>query len=241
MISVPSRQKKSELPLHLCLISIGRVVSLLVIKAQTSVVKTNCYISQNVKTLIVIKATEARSITSIAADCSVSSPTVQREINVDAKLFKPYHQALPEHLSFDEFKYPKSEMAFEYINAMTGDILDILNRRTQFNIKNHLPANYSLSDRKCVKTVTIDMKVDYATVIKELFPNADIIINCFHLGQLINLSMNKYLIQVMNQLSKSDGEDQKKRRRLMRFWKLLLKNSTDVSTTVYKYYFLFKQ
>lgn len=209
--------------------------------AQTSVVKKNCYISQNVKTLIVIKATEARSIKSIAADCSVSSPTVQREINKTAKLFKPHHQALPEHLSFDEFKYAKDEMAFEYINAMTGDILDILDRRNQFTIKNHFIANYSLLDRKCVKTVTIDMNAGYATVIEELFPNAEIIIDRFHLVQLINRSMNKCRIQVMNQLSKSDGEDQKKYRRLKRFWKLLLKNATDVSSTDYKYYSLFGQ
>ena len=45
----------------------------------------------------------------------------------------------------------------------------------------------------------------------------------------------------MNQLSKSDGEDQKKYRRLKRFWKLLLKNRTHVSSTDYKYYFLFGQ
>lgn len=209
--------------------------------AQTSVVKKNCYISQNVKTLIVIKATEARSIKSIAADCSVSSPTVQREINKTAKLFKPHHQALPEHLSFDEFKYAKGEMAFEYINAMTGDILDILDRRTQFTIKNHFISNYSLGDRKCVKTVTIDMNAGYATIIKELFPNAEIIIDRFHLVQLINRSMNKCRIQVMNQLSKSNGEDQKKYRRLKRFWKLILKNKVNISSTEYKHYPLFGQ
>ncbi|EGQ18049.1 hypothetical protein HMPREF9372_3824, partial [Sporosarcina newyorkensis 2681] len=99
----------------------------------------------------------------------------------------------------------------------------------------------SLLDRKCVKTVTIDMNAGYATVIEELFPNAEIIIDRFHLVQLINRSMNKCRIQVMNQLSKSDGEDQKKYRRLKRFWKLLLKNATDVSSTDYKYYSLFGQ
>ena len=209
--------------------------------AQTSVVKKNCYISRNVNSLIVIKATEARSIKSIARDCSVSSPTVQRVINEAAKGVKPYYQALPEHLSFDEFKYAKGEMAFEYINAMTGDILDILDRRNQFTIKNHFIANYSLADRKDVKSVTIDMNAGYATVIKELFPNAEIIIDRFHLVQLISRSMNKCRIQVMNQLSKSNGEDLKKYRRLKRFWKLLLKNATNISNTEYKYYPLFGQ
>lgn len=145
-------------------------------------VKKNCYISQNVKSLIAIKATEARSIKSIARDCSVSSQTVQRYINEATQLFKPHRQALTANLSFDEFKYAKGEMTFEYINAMTGDILDILDQRNQFAIKNHFIANYSFADRKCVKTVTIhmnDMNAGYATVIKEFFPNAKIVIDRF--------------------------------------------------------------
>ena len=209
--------------------------------AKTKVVEKNCFISENVRTLIAIKTGEARSIKSIASDCSVSSTTVQRVINETIKLLKPRHQALPEHLSFDEFKYARGEMAFEYINVMTGEILAILNQRNQFTIKNHFIVNYSLNDRKSVKTITIDMNAGYVSVIKELFPNAKIIIDRFHLVQLINRSMNKTRIQVMNQLSKSDNEDQKKYRRLKRYWKLLLKNKLDVSTTEYKYYRLFGQ
>lgn len=209
--------------------------------AETPIVQKNCYISRNVKTLIVIKAAEARSIKSIAKDCSVSPTTVQREINEAAKLLKPHHNTLPEHLSFDEFKYAKGAMAFEYINVMNGDILDILDRRDQYTIKNHFIANYSLADRRNVKTITIDMNAGYVSVIKELFPKAEIIIDRFHLVQLINRSMNKCRIQVMNKLNKSNGEDQKKYRRLKRYWKLLLKNSADLSSTEYKSYSLFGQ
>ena len=209
--------------------------------AKTAVVKKNCFISQNVKSLIIIKAAEARSLKSIAKDCSVSAPTVQRQINEAAKHFKPHHQALPENLSFDEFKYAKGDMAFEYINALTGDILDILDRRTQFTIKNHFIANYSLADRKCVKTVTIDMNAGYEIVIKELFPNAEIIIDRFHLVQLLSRSMNKCRIQVMNQFNISNQEDAKKYRRLKRYWRLLLKNSMDISSIQYKNYTMFGQ
>ncbi len=55
---------------------------------QTSVVKRSCFISQNVKTLVVIKAAHARSLKSIARDCSISLTTVQREFNEAAKLVK---------------------------------------------------------------------------------------------------------------------------------------------------------
>ena len=209
--------------------------------AKTKVVEKNCFISQNVRTLIAIKTGEARSIKSIARDCSVSPTSVQRVINETEEFLKPRHQSLPEHLSFDEFKYARGEMAFEYINVMTGEILDILDKRNQVTIKNHFIGNYSLTDRKCVKTVTIDMNAGYVSVIKELFPNAEIIIDRFHLVQLINRSMNKTRVQVMNKLSKSKSEDQKKYRRLKRYWRLLLKNKLDISSTEYKHYPLFGQ
>lgn len=127
------------------------------------------------------------------------------------------------------------------INVVTGDILDILERRDKATIKDHFIVNYSLQERKCVETVTIDMNAGYESVIKELFPNANIIIDRFHLVQLNNRSMNKTRILVMNQLRPSDGEDMKKYRRLKRYWKLLLKKESDLSTVEYKYYYLFGQ
>lgn len=209
--------------------------------AQTPIVQKNCHISKNVKAHIILKSAEAQSLTSIARDCSVSPHTVQREINEVAQQFKPHLQALPKHLSFDEFKHARGAMAFEYINVLTGDILDILERRDKQTIKNHFMRNYSVADRNLVKTVTIDMNAGYQTVIKELFPHAEIIIDRFHLVQLINRSMNKCRIQVMNQLRTSKSEDMKKYRRLKCFWKLLLKNAAHLSHTEYKQYPLFGQ
>jgi len=209
--------------------------------AKTPIVQRNCFISQNVKAQVILKSAEAQSLTSIARDCSVSPATVQRQINQAAKQFIPHYKALPKHLSFDEFKYAKGEMAFEYINAESGDILDILDRRDNLTIKNHFIVNYSLTDRLYVETVTIDMNAGYVSVIKELFPRAKIIIDRFHLVQLINRSMNKCRIQVMNQLRMSNGDDMKKYRRLKRYWKLLLKKRSDLSSVKYKYYPLFGQ
>ena len=209
--------------------------------AKTPIVQRNCFISQNVKTQVIVKSAEAQSLTSIARDCSVSPATVQRQINLAAKQFIPHYKALPKHLSFDEFKYAKGEMAFEYINAESGDILDILDRRDNLTIKNHFIVNYSLTDRQHVETVTIDMNAGYVSVIQELFPRAKIIIDRFHLVQLINRSMNKCRIQVMNQLRMSNGDDMKKYRRLKRYWKLLLKKRSALSSVEYKYYPLFGQ
>ena len=67
-------------------------------------------------------------------------------------------------------------MAFEYINAESGDILDILDRRDNLTIMNHFIVHFSLTERLQVETVTIDMNAGYVSVIKELFPRAKIII-----------------------------------------------------------------
>src|SRR5699024_12507815 len=95
-------------------------------------------------------------------------------------------------LSMQKDKWPLN------INVLTGDILDILDQRTSRTIKDHFIANYSLRDRRQVETVTIDMNAGYVNVIKEMFPQAKIIIDRFHLVQLINRSMNKCLDLIMN-------------------------------------------
>lgn len=165
--------------------------------AKTSIVEENCFISDNTKTKAFIKSAEAQSLTDIAKDCDVSPTTVQRIINKEAKVFKPHYRALPKHLSFDEFKYAKGKMAFEYIDAETGDILDILEGRDSRTVKNHFISNYCLKDLRQVESITIDMNAGYVNVIKEIFPQAKIIIDRFHLVQLITRSMNKTRVRVM--------------------------------------------
>ena len=72
--------------------------------------------------------------------------------------------------------------------------MDILDKRNSLIIKNCFIANYSLTDRQQVETVTIDINVGYVSVNKELFPLAKIIIDRFHLVRPINRSMNKFRI-----------------------------------------------
>ena len=209
--------------------------------AQTQLVKKNCFISEQTKSHIAIKTSEAQSMESISRDCIVSPTTVQRVITETATLYKPYYKALPKHLSFDEFKYAKGKMAFEYVDAETGDILDILDRRDSYTIKNHFIAKYHLKDLRNVETITIDMNAGYVNVIKEIFPQAKIIIDRFHLVQLITRSMNKTRVRIMNQFKTYKGEDMKKYRRLKKYWRLLLKNKSNVSRTEYKFYQMFGQ
>lgn len=209
--------------------------------AKTPMVKKQCFIANTVKAQVLGKASDAQSIKNISRDCSVSEATTQRIINEEAKNYKPYYYSLPSHLSFDEFKYGKGKLSFEYINAETGDILDILPARDGSTVKNHFLSRYSLRDRQKVQTITIDMNASYSGFIPLLFPNARIIIDRFHIVQLVNRSMNKTRVSSMNRLNTSNGEDQKKYRRLKRFWKKLLKKETDLAYTTYAYYPMFGQ
>ena len=54
------------------------------------------------------------------------------------------------------------------------------------------------------------MNAGYVNLIPTLFPNAKIIIDRFHIVQLINRSLNRTRITIMNRLHTSDGEDMKK-------------------------------
>lgn len=209
--------------------------------AKSSVVERHCFISKQTRAQVLIKSADTQTITSISHDCSVSPSTVQRIISEEVKPYKFSYNSLPEHLSFDEFRYGKGKFAFEYINAETGEILGILSSRDGYTVKNHFYANYSLKQLNKVKTITIDMNSSYIGVIKEVFPHAEIIIDRFHLVQLINRSMNKTRVRIMNQIKTSNNEDMKKYRRIKRYWKLILKNRMDLTYTEYKYYRLFGQ
>lgn len=209
--------------------------------AQTKIVERNCFISNHTKAKILIKSTDAQSLTDIAKDSAVSPTTVQRVINKEARKYKPHYRYLPAHLSFDEFKYAKGQMAFEYVDAETGDIIDILNKRDSHTIKDHFIANYDRKTLDKVQTITIDMNAGYVSVIKEIFPKAKIIIDRFHIVQLVSRSMNITRVRVMNNFRTSNGEDMKKYRRLKRYWRLILKKRRNLSYTRYKFYVMFGQ
>lgn len=209
--------------------------------AQTPLVENNCFISTYIKAHILTKSADACSIKDISKETNVSEATVQRVITKEAKHYRPHNQSLPKHMSFDEFKYASGRMAFEYINAQTGDILDILPAKDSRFVKKHFTSNYSLRQRERVETVTVDMNASYVSFIPVLFPKAHIIIDRFHIVQLVNRSMNRTRVKVMNQFNTSNGEDLKKYRRLKHYWKKMLKKESELSYTTYKSYKLFGQ
>ncbi|MBI5976106.1 transposase, partial [Staphylococcus canis] len=59
-------------------------------------------------------------------------------------------------------------------------------------------------ERKRVQTVSIDMYQPYIVLIQELFPNAKIIIDRFHIIQSLNRALNMARVSVMHTFKNID-------------------------------------
>src|SRR5690625_7610053 len=79
--------------------------------ASTSIVQKHCFISDHTKAKILVKSTDAQSLTDIAKDCLVSTSTVQRVITTEAKKHHKQYQSLPKHLRSEERRVGKDGRA----------------------------------------------------------------------------------------------------------------------------------
>ena len=194
-----------------------------------------CFISNLTKQKIAKDLMKKLSETDIALDNGVSSNTVERVMDSYYKTLKLYKHYLPEVISFDEFKSVKSAdgaMSFHMCNGITGQIIDIVEDRRLDNLIKYF-SYYDYKARSKVKYITIDMYFPYISLIKKMFPNAKIIIDKFHLTQLISRSLNKTRIKVMN-------KDKKNYRKLKRYWRLILKDRTELDFSKWRKYTCFE-
>ena len=166
----------------------------------TNIVNYGCCISNNTKHKIAHDLVKKRSEKDIAFDNNVSPNTVERVMDSYYETQKLYKHYLPEVLSFDEFKSVKSAdgaMSFHMCDGITGQTIDIVEDRRLDNLLKYF-FYYDYKARSRVKFVVIDMYSPYITLIKKMFPNASIIIDKFHLSQLISRVLNKTRIITMN-------------------------------------------
>ena len=134
----------------------------------------------------------------IAKRYRVSPNTVERIIDSYYDTKKLYKHYLPEVLSFDEFKSADGTMSFHMVDGKTIDIVE--DRKLNSLLKYF--SYYTHKVRSKVKLIVIDMYSPYISLIKTMFPNADIIIDNFHLTQLISTSLNKTRIMLMKKIKR---------------------------------------
>ena len=199
--------------------------------ATTKIVDEGCFISNQVKYAIALELKNKISEKDIAKRFRVSPNTVERIIDSYYETKKLYKHHLPEVLSFDEFKSVKSAdgaMSFHMVDGKTGKTIDIAQNRQLNNLLTYF-SYFTHKARSKVKLIVIDMYSPYISLIKVMFPNAEIIIDKFHLTQLISTSLNKTRIALMK-------KDKKNYNKLKRYWRLILKPRNELDISKWKKY-----
>ena len=200
--------------------------------AQTNIVDYRCRISNNTKISINNYSSKMITHKDIAWIHNVSNMTIQRinnKVYDGEKLYKHY---LPECMCFDEFTYKKRIMAFNICDSKTGKTYDLVEDRKLENLIKYF-RYYTLECRKKVKFIVIDMYTPYISLINECFPNAKIIIDPFHITQLVSRSLNKTRIDCM----KNNKENYRK---FKRYWRLFLTSRFNLDCSAWKKYICFK-
>lgn len=201
----------------------------------TNIVNYGCFISNNTKHKIAVDLMKKRSEKDIALDNNVSPNTVERIMDSYYETQKLYKHYLPEVLSFDEFKSVKSAdgaMSFHMCNGLTGQTIDIIEDRRLDNLIKYF-FYYDYKARSKVKFIIIDMYSPYISLIKKMFPNASIIIDKFHLTQLISRSLNKTRIMAMK-------KHKQHHRKFKRYWRLILKSRDELDVSKWRKFTCFK-
>ena len=202
--------------------------------AKTKLVNDGCFISNPVKYAIALELKNKISEKDISNRYRVSPNTVERIIDSYYDTQKLYKNYLPEVLSFDEFKSVKSSegtMSFHMCDGKTGKTIDIVEDRKLNSLMRYF-SYYTHKARSNVKLIVIDMYSPYISLIKIMFPNAEIIIDKFHLVNLISTSLNKTRINIMK-------NDKKNYNKLKRYWKLLLKPQEELNNSKWRKWWCF--
>ncbi|MBU5500587.1 transposase, partial [Enterococcus sp. S165_ASV_20] len=97
----------------------------------------------------------------------------------------PFRTPLPKVLCFDEFKSVRGvsgAMSFIMMDGQTQRLLDIVENRQLPFLKRYF-SHFSREIREAVEWIVIDMYAPYVSLVKKLFPKAQLIIDRFHIVQ----------------------------------------------------------
>ena len=199
--------------------------------ARTNFVDFHKQISNDTKLNITLDLIHKGTEKDIARNNNVSTNTVNRilhNISEDKLVKRQGH--LPKIIGIDEFKGPKdtiSKMAFIIVDEENKNIFDLLNSRKTKDIKNYFK-RYSKRQRDKVKFITMDLYKPYYKLMKNLFRNAIIVPDRFHIVLQIRNALDSTRIRLC---TKSNPNHTK----LKKYWKLILKKEDDLNDKKKKY------
>ena len=196
----------------------------------TNIVSDNSSISNNLKYTVALELQKNISLTSIAQKYNISISSVQRIMNSCYSDFKVNKEHLPEAICIDEFKSVKNidgAMSFVFADYQSKSIIDIVEDRRLHSLTEYF-SRFSLEARNNVKYICMDMYTPYISLVNSIFPNAKIVLDKFHIVNLVNRAFNQTRISIMNSI-----QDDSLKRKLKLFWKSLLKYYPDLCQVNY--------
>ena len=205
--------------------------------ASTNVVDYHKQISNDTNLNIKLELMQKGSEKDIAKRNNVSSNHVNRilhQISED-KLVKN-NGNLPSIMGIDEFKATKdtiSKMAFIIVNQDERNIFDINNSRLSLDIEKYFK-RYSRQERDKVQFITMDLYKPYYKLMHNLFKNAILISDRFHISIQTRNALDNTRIKLC---TKSNPNY----RKLKKYWKLILKKESELDNKKKKYNKYFKK
>ena len=199
--------------------------------ASTNVVDFHKQISNDTNLNIKLDLMEKGSEKDIAKRNNVSPNHVNRILDTISKdkLIKNYGK-LPEKIGIDEFnatKDTKSKMAFIIVNQDSRNIFDINNSRLSYDIEKYFK-RYSKQERDKVKLITMDLYKPYYKIMHNLFKNAILISDRFH----IIIQPRNALDNTRKRLCNKANPNYKK---MKKYWKLILKKENELDDKKKRY------
>ena len=115
------------------------------------------------------------------------------------------------------------------VDGQRYKLLDIVANR-RFPYLERYFSRFSLATRKTVEFIVIDRYVPYVSLVKKLFPNAQLIIDRFHIVQHIGKTFLNHRAKETNARLKSTSQYQRGLGRKMKhYWKLLQKEEAKLN------------
>ena len=133
-------------------------------------------------------------------------------------------------MCIDKFKSIKNidgAMSFVFADYQAKNIIDIVEDRRLNSLTEYF-SRFSLEARNNIKYICMDIYSPYISLVKYIFPKAEIVLNKFHIVNLVNRAFNQTRISIMNSL-----KDNSLKRKLKLFWKLLQKYYPDLCQEPY--------
>lgn len=190
-------------------------------------IRRGCRIANNVKQYITKDLHRNISQKELAKNYYVSASTVARTIDSLEDIFTPEKNWLPATIAFDDFKsgqFATSGMSMLLMNPVNHRTIDIIQSRNSRYLKQYFYRHFTRQARLAVRLIVVDLYQPYRGLIKEVFPNAKIIADHFHIVAQAYRALQAVRIQVMNHY----GHETHEYRALKRFWKLLLQKVSSL-------------